>query len=271
MEHTPDEKLLEEQLNNLQPSPSPRFYRRMARAAWTPAAISRRRAYVVTGLTLMFAAALLVFTPQGRAWAQEVLHFFSRAESDVLPLLPEQMTAIARYYEETSTPIVETVTPNPEAGFVFNLSVAEAGQQAGFDVMVPTWVPGILSFVGASYQPEHNIVRLFYQHNQYPDIGNGLVLREERFKTIDDCKLCGVVGASEPIETVTIGGTTGEYITGVWIFTDKGPVWESTPYLKTLRWQANGLAFELIYMGIPDVENGVTKADMITIAESMMK
>jgi hypothetical protein len=51
--------------------------------------------------------------------------------------------------------------------------------------------------------------------------------------------------------------------------TDTGPVWESTPYLQTLRWQANGLAFELLYMGDPDENLGVTKADMIAVAESI--
>jgi hypothetical protein len=257
-------KPIEEQLNNLQPSPSPRFYQRMARAAWTPAVIARRRAYAVAGLTLLLAAALLVLTPQGRAWAQEIAHFFTRAKSDVLPLQPWQMTAI-HIHEETVTPILETVTPEP--GYVFNLSVAEVEHQAGFDVLEPTWLPGILSFEGASYQNEHNIVRIFYRYNQDgPDDTNGLVLRAERFQTNDDCALCGVVGASEKIETVPIGDTTGEYIIGVWTLTDNGPVWESTPYLKTLRWQANGMAFELLYMGTPE---SVTKADLIAIAESM--
>ncbi len=40
----------------------------------------------------------------------------------------------------------------------------------------------------------------------------------------------------------------------------------SDPYLQTLRWQANGMAFELLYMGPPD---SVTRADLIAIAESL--
>jgi hypothetical protein len=100
------------------------------------------------------------------------------------------------------------------------------------------------------------------------DLGglNGLVLREERFQTSDDCSLCGLVGASEKIEPVMIGNNSGEYIIGVWKLTDNGPVWEPDPYLQTLRWQAEGMAFELLYMGIPDE---VSKADMIAIAASI--
>ena len=95
---------------------------------------------------------------------------------------------------------------------------------------------------------------------------NGLVLREERFQTSDDCSLCGLVGASEKIEPVMIGNNSGEYIIGVWKLTDNGPVWEPDPYLQTLRWQAEGMAFEFLNMGNPDE---VTKADMIAIAASI--
>lgn len=247
-------KPIEEQLDHLRPSPSPRFYQRMARAAWTPAATARRRAYAVTGLTLMLAAALLVFTPQGRAWAQEVLHFFTRAESDILPLQSSQLT-----------PIPATSTPDP--GFIFNQAVIDVGYQAGFDVLEPTWMPGVLVFDGASYDPEKNNTRIFYRNDRGgPDTTNGLVVRQEPFQTADDCELCGVVGASAAIEIVQIGNDTGEYVEGVWKLTDNGPVWESDPYLQTLRWQANSMAFELLYMGNPE---DVTKADLIAIAESM--
>jgi hypothetical protein len=254
MKHLPDEKSIEEQLNLLQPLPSQRFYHRMARAAWTPATISRQRAYVVAGLTFLLAAVLLVFTPQGRAWAQDVLHFFTRAESNSLPIQSWQLT-----------PIPENSTP--DAGFIFNQAVIKVEQQAGFQVLEPTSLPDNLSFDGASYEPDHNIVRISYRDNQSgPDNTNGLVLRQESFQTADDCELCGVVGASAVVETVQIGSVTGEYVVGVWKLTDSGPVWESDPYLQTLRWQANGMAFEILYMGAPE---SVTKADLIAIAGNL--
>jgi hypothetical protein len=36
--------------------------------------------------------------------------------------------------------------------------------------------------------------------------------------------------------------------------------------MKTLRWQANGMAFELMFMGPPDA---VSKNDMIAVAASL--
>jgi hypothetical protein len=46
--------------------------------------------------------------------------------------------------------------------------------------------------------------------------------------------------------------------------TETGPVWQNNPYLKTLRWQKDGMAFEMIYMGME-----LTKTDLLTIAGSM--
>jgi hypothetical protein len=205
----------------------------------------------LTALAVILAFGVLLITPQGRAWAQELIStYFTRAESDTLPPL---------------TSIPENPTEDP--GFTFNQAILDIEQQAGFDVLEPSWLPGILSFDGASYDPEQNITRIFCQYNmEGPDNTNGLVVRQEPFETADNCELCGVVGDSAEIETVQIGNFTGEYVVGVWKLTDSGRIWESDPYLQTLRWQANGMAFEFIYMGNPD---DVTKADLIAIAESM--
>ncbi|HLF91267.1 MAG TPA: hypothetical protein VI451_20145, partial [Anaerolineales bacterium] len=59
---------------------------------------------------------------------------------------------------------------------------------------------------------------------------------------------------------------TGEYVEGVWKLNGTSKDWESDPYLKTMRWQVNGIAFELLFMGPPD---SVTKAELIAIAESL--
>lgn len=208
----------------------------------------KRLTYSVLAMVAILAIALT--TLQGRAFAQSVLQFFTRADNDTMPLQPFQLT-----------PFPETTTPDP--GYVFDQSIIEAEQKAGFIVFMPTFLPEILSFKGSSYEPDHNIVRIFYG---YEDTTNGLVIREERFQTKDDCELCGVVGASAEIETVQIGDITGEYVEGVWKHTANGRIWVTDPYLKTLRWQKEDIAFELMYMGSP---RNVTKDDLIAIAESM--
>lgn len=93
-----------------------------------------------------------------------------------------------------------------------------------------------------------------------------MVLRQEPGLTTDECVLCGKVGADTAVQEVSIAGVYGEYVEGVWNLTEQGPVWEADLYLKTMRWQNNGMAFELMYMGPPDT---LSKQDMIAIAESM--
>jgi hypothetical protein len=139
--------------------------------------------------------------------------------------------------------------------------------------------------MGASYEPEYYIVRIFYPVDPGwvgPGISDGLMLLEQLVPESDDCALCGfVLGDSKAlwvddpgsivgggIQTVQIGDFPGQYVEGVWNGknNDGSWAWEPTPYVKRLRWQSNGRAFELIFYGME-----IEKADLIAIAEGMMK
>ncbi len=218
----PSEEQIQRLLESVPPELSGRVETRLALAPWTPRGASRRRLTWI--IPTAFAAIFVLFfaSPPGRAWAQNVFQFFRQASSDKLPLEPWQMTAIANY-KLTTTPVIVTMTPGSEPGYTFDLSVEEAGQKAGFQVLIPAFVIDTLIFDGASYEPDKNIVRLHFRHTDYADIPNGLTLREERYQTNDDCGLCGLVGASQAIEKVFIGDIPGEYIEGVWTLTENGP------------------------------------------------
>lgn len=169
-----------------------------------------------------------------------------------------------RYFTraERDTWSVETLVPGADTGWDFNLSIAEAEQLAGFDVLEPIGMSKFLNFQGAAFDPQRNIVRIRYVM--------GFVLHEEQFQFSEDCDGCGMVGASAVVETVQIGDVTGEYVVGVWeAIGDTGQWgWIATPYLQRLRWQSNGMAFELMYNPTHDPA-AVTLADLIAIAESL--
>lgn len=209
----------------------------------------RHAAYIAAALVVT--VGLILAVPQGRAWAQSVLHFFIHAESDALPVQPFQLT-----------PIPATITADPADINNATLTVSEVEKQSGYTILEPSSLPATLSFVGTTYDSVKHTARLFYRDADM----NGVVLREQPFQQIDDCELCGKVGASAAVEAIKIRDASGEFAEGVWKLTDHGPEWVSDPYLKTLRWQVNGMAFELLYMGSPDV---VTKADMVKVAESV--
>jgi hypothetical protein len=60
------------------------------------------------------------------------------------------------------------------------------------------------------------------------------------------------------IQTVQINGVPGQYVEGAWVGD-----WEPIPSIKSLRWQMNGMAYEMAYIG-----DDITQADLIAIAES---
>ncbi|HEX5809665.1 MAG TPA: hypothetical protein VFY25_13445 [Anaerolineales bacterium] len=159
---------------------------------------------------------------------------------------------------------------------VFPLEIKEAESVAGFDILEPTWIPEILSFKGAAFESkewsrQQNTVRIFYSLRA--DLfgpgfeTNGVILTQQPIESVEDCEICDFVGADANVEQVQIEDTPGEYVVGVWKADDAGNwVWAYEPWLQTLRWQENGIAFELLYMGPPEA---ITKANLIAIAESL--
>jgi hypothetical protein len=204
-------------------------------------------------LVAIFVCALFFVTPQGQVIAQNIFHVFSRSESNQLPIQTWQLTPSSNEANPISDPasIIDA-----------ELSIEEAQQHAGYNVFVPSWIPDNLDFSGASVDQESKIIRIFYRFFDT----NGLVFKQELIPIADACELCGKVGTDAAIQEVSIAGTYGEYVEGVWKLTDEGPVWDDIPYLKTMRWQKEGMAFELLYMGPPDT---LSKEEMIAIAESI--
>lgn len=241
MKHTPDEKQIEELLENLKPTSTKRLDRRLSHAPWTRRAVNRRRMEIVGILMVLVAIAITSITPQGRAWAQGIIRFFTRAESDTRPV----------------------TTPSEDIAWDFNLSLNEARSMANFDIVEPAWLPESLSFNGAAFDAEYDIVRIRWTNADT----NGLVLTEQPLSVPVDCQICEIVGASAEIQPVQVGSLQGEYVVGVWKANSSGEWgWDSDPWLQRVRWQANGVAYELLYMGAP---GSVTKVDLLAIAESI--
>ena len=155
---------------------------------------------------------------------------------------------------------------------IFPLEIRDVESAAGFDILEPTWLPGSLSFDGAGVEPsrwgeqERDAVRIFYSFGPRLE-SNGIVLTQQPIQSVETCDICDLVGNSAQVDTVQINTTAGEYAVGVWKANDAGEwIWTNDPWLQRLRWQDNGSAFELLYMGPPDE---ITKADLIAIAESL--
>lgn len=206
------------------------------------------------------------------------------------PINKEGMVALAE--SMTIEPVTKLPMPIPtvdpyawDPANVYNLSVSEAEEQAGFKLVLPSELPEILSLFAASYDSERGVVQVFYPLNQslYGPTSSGVLLSQQIAADPTDCDLCDisvgdyndfteedsdykrVVPGDSNLEIVQIGAVTGKYVEGVWSGTDCcGWVWDPQPYLKTLRWWKDGVAFEITYGGLE-----LEKADLIRIAESI--
>jgi hypothetical protein len=152
--------------------------------------------------------------------------------------------------------LASRVTTNP-----FPLGMDEVKQYAGYQVLEPTSLPEGMTFLGASFDPALKMTSLSVGYSESERI---ILVKQQPVETPETCALCGLVGASAPVQQVQINGVPGEYAEGVWELTDNGPVWRDDPYLKTLRWQKDGMAYEMIYMGME-----LGKDHLVDIADRM--
>lgn len=160
----------------------------------------------------------------------------------------------------------------------FTLDVKEAESLAGYDVLEPSWIPPVLFFQGAAFEPKewdrpkNTVITSYYFYSERLGPGlasNGIAIRQQPLDSVGDCTMgldC-LVGAGAEVESVQIGDLPGEYVIGVWQADNAGNwIWVHEPYLQRVRWQNSDMAFEILYMGPPEE---VTKTDLIAIAESM--
>ena len=155
--------------------------------------------------------------------------------------------------------LAETLTNEP-----FPLELSDAEGQAGFEVWEPAALPEGMTFLCSSFEPFSKTTSLSYG---YSEADRAILIQQQPVSSPEICDLCGVIGASAEVETVKIRDTSGEYVIGVWKADEAGNwTWEYEPFLQRVRWQEDGMAFEILYMGPPEQ---ITKNDLVVIAASM--
>src|SRR5436190_657564 len=87
----PDENKIEELLAKIQPMPSDDFYQKLKQAigqmeARQQTATKNFRSKISFAFIMLAMLTVLLITPQGRAWAQEVMQFFKKINSETIQL-----------------------------------------------------------------------------------------------------------------------------------------------------------------------------------------
>jgi len=225
-----------------------------------PRRISRA---ALIALMIVVLLALAFITPQGRAFAQSILQFFIRSESDAIPVPTEEpvtwVDLTPGLPPATSTPLPAIASFADDCGDFPNpiCSVEHIRGRVNFTVKELGIIPEGLYFIGATGGPDS--ISLSYEFENH---AGGIHIFEERWTGV-----AIQVGASAAVEKVQIGGLTGEYVRGTFIMYPGDPVatWDMNAGNEILRWVDDGTSYTM-FANLPDT---LEKEGMAALAESM--
>jgi len=212
---------------------------------------TKRLAYSV----IAFVALLIVTlaTPQGRAFAQNILQFFTRAESNTFELEPSQIVPL-----EIAQADATAIPPSP------SISVAEAEAQVDFAVLELPSVPRGFNYLGARLYG--NTVGI-----EYEAVGGGggnLTITQSQDGFYQS--KWGDVPV-DAITSVKIHDMDGEFAKGTFVVypNDTVATWNPDAPILRLRWVKNGIWYEITKFGNVESIEYLDQAGLIDLAESL--
>ncbi len=229
--------------------------------------LSRAASVIVVAI---LAGVFLFVTPQGRAFAQDFLKFFTRLDQDEktapqvhASLEPQSGDQVAVELEET--PVLEQgcgsiISP------ICDLATVQSG--APFKVYGLSILPKEMQLVGAVNLS--NGVAIKYTGE------NGVLLLIQTLvdETLDST---WVIGRSATIQSTHVHHHLAEFVQGSWSQSglDEEPggqlAWDESQSIRTLRWQIEGVEYSLINFPAQGVSGplGYDQLEMELMAESV--
>lgn len=213
---------------------------------------TKRLAFSFLAVAALTIVALL--TPQGRAFAQNVLQLFRRADSKTFEVEPAMVEPL-----ETDQANATAAPPAPL------ISVEEAETIVGFDVLELPSVPSGFNYLGARLYA--NSVSIEYEARGQ---GGMLIITQSR----DGYWQSEAGWDKVPVDaivSVKIGNVDGEFAKGMFVAypNDTSATWNPDASVLRLRWVDNGIWFEMTKFGDVVPIEYLDQARMIELAESL--
>lgn len=236
---------------------------------------SRLRTAALIVIAILLAGGLFLLTPQGQAWAQSILRFFTRQESDLLPMVattrtPTQPMQLVDQTTQTPVPIPTTTPPGCDSIPAAHCTIEEIQPKVSFPIQQLGKLPKDGYLRGAVLEGQR--VVLVYGCPQ----GCFLLLSEE---PANEAAAKWEIGASAQVKTVHIqteqGRVSGEYVQGTYTGQtgSQDATWDSKFAAYTLRWAAGGIQYTLQWSPPPagSTQLAPNEAILVTLAESLAK
>ena len=226
------------------------------------------RAVLISALTLLLALAMIFILPQGRAWANNILRFFTSSQSNTF-LLPTQNTTPPKI---TATPTF--VMPalagceDRSAPLSYRCAVGIAEAALGFDVRELPSVPEGFAFASASANPSQNLIQITYAR----DGGELSITQVNGASTASVWETTWGAVPPDFVEKVQINGVDGEYVRGMFVVrsqTGTKAEWGPDAPVQRLRWREGDMLFEIQMAGLPGDDDLIGKDWVISLAESL--
>lgn len=230
---------------------------------------SRRFTPAFIVLAIVLIGVIFFSLPEGRTMAQEIMHFFTRGESNVMP---GPTATPVKWVEQTPGVSAPTFTPQSVNMVVApfeascgsyqepHCSIDEIRNLVKYPIFALTQLPGDMFYAGATGGPD--FVRISYQS---PDQSGYLDIREEPYTGAED-QLNWQLGADADIQNVQIGSVSGEYVKGSYDGTFGTPTWNSDLDLQQLRWVNNGILFTFYMTG---TNPSMDRTSLAALAETL--
>lgn len=287
----PDEIEIEELLGMIQPVPSRDFHKKTEQARWR---LEQTQSATTTNKPrLRFAFALIVFivlltfaiTPQGRAWAQEIVQFFRSVNSTTIVLSEEEKEEMTYTPEEYELPLVKVLTPalSPkQAGLSecqsandarsYACQIAYAESELGFDLKELPVQPDGWEFESMYFDPISKSAYIRYRidigYNNYSSITLTQGLGDN--PTLSYYPL--EVVPSDRIEVVKIGPYNGEYVKGWFEISnnDNELRWSDSSIQQRLGWTDGTRWFFINLFAYTTGAQSIEHDQLIELAESLV-
>lgn len=205
----------------------------------------------LTALAIFALMAVALITPQGRAFAQSILQFFTRAESNTISLQPEQIVPPASVEAATAMP------PSP------TIPLPEAERIAGFDAAELSIAPEGFNYLGARLYG--NAISIEYEAQGGG--GNFIIMQSREGFTQSHWDQV----PADAVVPVKIGAMDAEYAQGTFVVygNDTVATWNPDAPILRLRWMKDGVWFEMTKFGDVEAIEYLDREGMVALAESL--